>query len=172
MALWSSILVQSPGFAGPPKAAMSAPESQTLYFQFIKRVDGPGFSQDVYSRDGTALSFTRTNVPVEDIDTTFEVDLQGVISHLALPIEPQITVAREAELKALSPTLLRMGFLNFVSGGTVHRLEISGLGAMEGKLVKLRYTDPSPTDPRKSSADAMLFFRHLLLLAPKPQSPQ
>lgn len=148
---------------------MSAPESRTLYFQFIKRVDGPGFSQDIYTRDGAALSFTRTNQLVEDIDSVFEADLQGVISHLAFPIEPQITVAQEGELRALSPTLLRMGFLNFVSSGGVHRLEISGLGTMEGKLVKLRYTDPAPTDPRKSSADAMLFFRHLMLLAPKPQ---
>ena len=147
---------------------MSAPETQTLHFKFIQRIDGPGYTQDVYSRDGKSLSFTRTDFLATEVELIFEQDIAGLIAHLNLPNDPKVTVAQQPQLHSLSSSLLRMGFVSYSQGETVTRLEITGLASMEGKLVKLRYTDPSPSDARQSSADAMLFFRHLLSLAPRP----
>ena len=162
----------SPLQIGKAQAAMTpSPETQTLRFKFVERKEGPGFTQDVYTRDGTSLSFIRTDLQVtpELIEEVFELDLQAVIEHVKPTQAPDIKVVREAELKALSSTFLRMGFLTFESlGANTVRLEMSGLATMEGRFVKLRYSDPSTDDPRMSSADAMLFFRHLMSLAPKP----
>jgi hypothetical protein len=146
---------------------MPVPDSQTLQFRFIERINGPGFTQDVYSREGRSLSFTRTDFAATEIELMFEQDIAGVITHLNLPSEPTITVAREPQLQSLSTSFLRMGFISYSQGGAVSRLEITGIATMEGKVVKLRYTDSTPTDTRQSSADAMLFFKHLLNLAPR-----
>lgn len=147
---------------------MPVPDSQTLQFRFIERINGPGFTQDVYAREGRSLSFTRTDFAATEIELMFEQDIAGVITHLNLPSEPTITVAREPQLQSLSASFLRMGFISYSQGGAVSRLEITGIATMEGKVVKLRYTDSTPTDTRQSSADAMLFFKHLLNLAPRP----
>lgn len=172
VALWAFLPLLGLPSSGHANATMTrSPETQTLHFKFVERSEGLGFTQDVYSRNGASLSFIRTNLIVkpETIEEVFEIDLQTIIQHLNLTQPPDIKVAREPELKALSSTFLRMGFLTFgdPKGGGV-RLEMSGLAAMEGRFVKLRYSDPSTDDPRKSSADAMLFFRHLMSLAPKP----
>lgn len=172
VALWALLQLLSPLNIGQAQAAMTpSPEAQTLHFKFMERKEGPGFTQDVYTREGTSLSFIRTDLQVtaELIEEVFELDLKAVIEHVKPTQPPDIKVVREPELKALSSTFLRMGFLTFESlGANTVRLEMSGLAMMEGRFVKLRYSDLSTNDPRKSSADAMLFFKHLMLLAPKP----
>jgi hypothetical protein len=131
-------------------------------FTWHRSIQGNGFVQQIYSKHGSSLSLVLTNFATSQSSEVMELELRQLQQPLNASQPGLIRVVAPKDMAAISMSLRSLAFVTF--GPAPSRVEVVGLADVGGRILKMRYTNPSSTDPRVDASEAVAAFKQLAKL--------
>lgn len=144
----------------PAPSIQIIPESNG--FIWSRSVQGNGFVQQIYSKNGSSLSLVLTNFAVSQSAEIMALELRQLERPLNAAQPGQIRLVTPKDMAAISASIRNLAFVTF--GPSPSRIEVVGLADVGGRILKMRYTNPSSTDPRIDASEAVAAFKQLAKL--------